>query len=375
MVGTLLTNVNIQAAEVVATDANGDEVQVVDNFLPRETYEHLWRYAANLPLVYGSRSNSNSDSHGHWNANFTSAGKNNLADVSSALDSTAELGPIKSAWSFLRECYIADGTLIRCYLNAYTYGTDGYFHIDSNRSDDRTTVIYLADQWDPDWAGETVFLDDSGNIIKAVLPKRNRAVIFPSNIRHAARSVSRKCEKLRRTVIFKTRKRGSSNFERLSSFLITNGAGDYQHRIGTLHDHLVRTFLILESRGCHEAICFGGGLHSFYGTNRYAQSLLTSTSKTKIIDEFGEEAERLAYLFSLLDRPKTLESPLEVAPESVLVEQRDKQLIRISRKEFDSLQKIEYANLQDQHSIDGYHNLCKSWRIDQLSGGFIRETI
>src|SRR5258707_1275606 len=87
--------------------------------------------------------------------------------------------------------------LIRCYLNGYTYGTDGYFHSDSNRADEHTVIVFMNDEWEPDWAGETVFLDERGDIVRSVLPKRNRAIIFAARLRHAGRGVSRKCVELR----------------------------------------------------------------------------------------------------------------------------------------------------------------------------------
>src|SRR5262249_28305801 len=122
------------------------------------------------------------------------------------LEEDPRLKPLSAAWKTLRDRHLWDGVLIRCYLNGYTYGTEGYFHTDSARSTDRTSVIYVVDEWEPDWAGELAFLDAQAEITRSVLPKRNRAVIFPSNVLHAARSVSRKCSVLRKALIFKTRK-------------------------------------------------------------------------------------------------------------------------------------------------------------------------
>ena len=46
--------------------------------------------------------------------------------VTSARDE--RLAPLKRAWEFLRDTQLPNDVLIRCYLNGYTYGTDGYFH-------------------------------------------------------------------------------------------------------------------------------------------------------------------------------------------------------------------------------------------------------
>ena len=53
--------------------------------------------------------------------------------------------------------------------------------------------------------GELVFYDDAKeNVVKAVLPKSRRAVIFDGRIPHAARSPSIKCDQVRMTLAFKT---------------------------------------------------------------------------------------------------------------------------------------------------------------------------
>ena len=338
-----------------------EDILVIDNFLPPTEYEKLARFISHEPMEYGSRSNSKTDPHGHWSRKFVTGGGHNLADVSNALEDDARLAPVNAAWKLLRDTRLEDGILIRCYLNGYTYGVDGYFHSDSRRADEHTAIIYMNDHWEPDWAGETTFLGENGDIVKSVLPKRNRVVIFPANMPHAGRSVSRKCTVLRKTLIYKARRKRSANFEKLSLFLRKVGALNYGHQKGTLHDHLVRTFSILERRGFNNAVCFGGGLHSIYGTNAFKHSVMTPDTKPAIIDEFGHDAEHMAYLFSILDRPKTLETPLSLDSDHAMVRRNDKQQLRLQRQIFDDLRKIECANLQDQNSLDGYSALSELW--------------
>src|SRR5271168_4609154 len=109
------------------------DIKVLDNFLPM--YDEVAEMIAREPLVYGSRSNARTDPHGHWSQSFAIAARTNLANVSGDLNTDARLAPIKSAWEFLRDRELPDDVLIRCYVNGYTYGTDGYFHTDSQRSD------------------------------------------------------------------------------------------------------------------------------------------------------------------------------------------------------------------------------------------------
>lgn len=340
----------------------GHDIRVLDEFLPLTAYDELAELMTNEPMVYGSRSNMRTDPHGHWSRSFAEAGRVNLADISSDLSRDERLAPLKRAWEFLRDTQLANDVLIRCYLNGYTYGTDGYFHSDSQRPDEHTTVMYMNDYWEPDWAGETVFLDAQGEILKSVLPKRNRVVIFPADVQHAGRAASRKCTVLRKTLIFKTRKRRSSNFERLSAFLRQAGAMKYGHKSGTLHDHLVRTFSLLEAKSFDENVCFGGGLHAVYGTNAYGHSVLSQLHRAKVAQEFGPYAEELASLFATLDRPKTLESPRELTEQLAVVELRGGQTMTLQRKTFDDLRKIECANLADQNELSRHRMLIAIWQ-------------
>jgi hypothetical protein len=345
-------------------ESSGDEIQVLDDFLPAAGYYELAELISNEPLVYGSRSNPRTDPHGHWSRSFVEAGMLNLADVSSDLGREDRLAPLRRAWEFLRDTQLANDVLIRCYLNGYTYGTDSYFHFDSERPDERTTVVYMNHYWDPDWAGETVFLDRHDDILKSVLPKVNRAVIFPANVKHAGRGVSRKCPVLRKTLIFKTRKRRSGNFERLSAFLCRAGAVKYGHKSGSLHDHLVRTFSLLEVRHFDESVCFGGGLHSVYGTNAYGSAVLSPLDRATVVEQFGARAEELASLFAMLERPKTLESPLELTEQAAVVELRGGQTMALRREMFDDLRKIECANLTDQNELSKFGALSAIWQAE-----------
>jgi SM-20-related protein len=339
-----------------------EDILVLDEFLPRHTYDALAQLISSAPLVYGSRSNFKTDPHGHWSRDFVAAGAHNLADVADVLGADESVAPVNAAWKFLRDTRLPNNVLVRCYLNGYTYGTDGYFHTDSQRPDEYTTIFYMNDYWEPDWAGETVFLGEDGDIIKAVLPRPHRAVLFPSGTPHAGRSVSRKCMVLRKTLIFKARKRRGDDFEKLSTFLQKAGAVDRGHETGTLHDHLVRTFSMLEAKGLDRSVCFGGGLHAVYGTSTFKRGVLPRDGKAEVVSEFGERAEKLACLFSVLKRPRTLESPLALNAETAVVELVDGQTLELSRGTFEDLRQIECANLADQGTLVRYRILSALWK-------------
>jgi hypothetical protein len=339
------------------------DVQIVDGALPEPLFAGVAAQLSQQQLVYGSKSNSKEDPFGHWATHFVSGGKDNLATMQPALETDDGLNKIAMAWRHIQTTHMQGYVLIRCYMNAYTYGCDGYFHTDSQRPDEKTSVLYMNERWDPDWAGETAFLHANGEISAAVLPKRNRLVIFNSQLKHAARGVSRKCPELRRALIFKARNSGSEMFERLSAFLIEVGATEVAHRRGSLHDHLLRCYSILERRGEAPSVCLGGGLHSIYGTNRLRRAPLSAASRRLVADTFGAEAEQLAYVFSLLNHPTALEKPLDFQEGDAFLHLASGPQLRVPESFLRDLRMIECANLTDQGTLAKHPLLKQIWDI------------
>jgi len=334
-------------------------IRVEDNFLPEDVFERFRRDMEGLSMRYGWKANKDTDPHGHWNRDLGLVKSENLANISSRL-----LGPVKESWEYLIENVpeIKDNLLVRFYMNGHTYGVDGYYHVDTKRKDETTIIVYLNETWDKDWGGETFFVDSNDDIIKGVLPKKNRVVIFDSNIQHCARGVSRKFNGIRRTFMFKSRKQRSFRFERLSSWLFNHKATDLPHANGSLHDHLVRTYQLLEDKGIEKEICLAGGLHSVFGTKYYQNSLIPVTHKDYITNQFGDKVSNLVLLFYQIDRPDVLENPTMEGSEYLLRTVNGPSL-NVSEEDFVALRLIECANLIDQESLDinKYPNLHAFW--------------
>jgi SM-20-related protein len=344
-----------------------DEIRAYNNFLPEDLYEEVFNTYNKKPLTYGWKSNNETDPHGHLNFDVARANQDCIFDV---YDKVTDVD--RKVWDFIKEKFpeFENNVLIRNYINVHAFGMDGYFHRDSTRQDETTFVIYLVNDWNYDWGGETVFLNEASppEIVKAVLPAKNSIVFFNGNIRHCGRGVTRTCYEKRAVYVLKSRKKRSDNFEKLSNFLDENGATRIRHNRGTLHDHLVRVYQLLENRGLPEEVCFGGGLHSVFGTNVFKNKIFTEQDQQKIIDTFGEQSAFLAKLFSVLNRPKTLERHLGITEEGkVKVELSNNSLATISVDAYTKLQYIECANLCDQCSLseEKYPTLRKIWRETQ----------
>ena len=153
-----------------------NSISIIDDFFSEEMYNGLLRFLDLYGLMkYGWKSNDETDDHGHWTAVFSGTDRQNKVDATNRLPHE-----LAEPWQRVRSV-MKDKSLVTCYMNGHTYGVDGYFHSDSNEDEYSTAIVYIVDgKWNPDWGGETAFLDDrTGEIKASILPKRNRVVIFP----------------------------------------------------------------------------------------------------------------------------------------------------------------------------------------------------
>ena len=318
-------------------------INVKEGIIPTKLLDKCLNYLDKGNWVYGWPSDK-AIAFGHWNLNITNTSINNPTDVSDKLPTV-----FLDVWSIVNKEFFGNkAVLTRCYANRYTYGTEGYIHTDTERAQDQTCVVYMNDEWDPNWGGETSFYTaDKSEIIKSVLPLYGRTAVFPGNIPHCARGVTRICPKVRTTLMFKVSIDPKSLYhaeEVLNTFLTQIGATQKKHKRGTLADHLLRTFHLLKDVGAGDIVALAGGLHSVYGTNAFNKPCLDKES-TQVSELFGSEVDRLVRLFSEIDRPSCLENPDGT----------------LSDLDLFLLRSIECANLFDQDELDAdvYPNLFK----------------
>ena len=188
-----------------------DRFTKVDNYLPAEQWDDLLRFFENVQWKYGWPSNAAKSSLAHLNYDFLSTHRLNQADYQQTLASNVDIKPINDIWLKLKHDYLPQHALVRCYANAHVYGIEGDIHVDSTKPGNYTTIFYIVPEWKPDWAGETILLNDLGDIAHAVIPKPNRIMIFDGRIKHAARAVHRKYTGLRVTLMFKSREEGAGD--------------------------------------------------------------------------------------------------------------------------------------------------------------------
>jgi len=258
-------------------------------------------------LKFGWKSNKQkSYDYGHWN-NYILPNLNDEYFDLAKTSLIAEHGEIKKVWEVLQSITQVD-TLIRCYVNCYTFGTDAYSHVDDpeyhkNMSDlkTETIIVYLNKIWNIDWAGETVIFEQN-EIEKAVLPRFGRVLVFDSRKLHAARPLTRACPNLRSVLVFKT---GDSRVQSKKINFLYQLTDKIPHSNKTFFSHLYNTALILQTLSAGKDVCQAGLFHAIYSTEFFKHSI--QVDRNTITELIGSYAEKLVYEFcNLKNRFHTL---------------------------------------------------------------------
>jgi len=183
-------------------------MKVFDNILPEPQRKEVYDFLMDPGWMFGWKSRAATDEYCFWHKHYAGALKPDTREK--PYDCAAELndewcGPLGKFWSLLAGTLLKGHTLVRCYANGLTYGSEGTLHTDAVAENSYTTVYYPHEKWNPNWGGETLFFNkDKTDIIGCVYPKPNRMVMFPGTMQHVARGVSRTCPMLRITLMFKT---------------------------------------------------------------------------------------------------------------------------------------------------------------------------
>jgi SM-20-related protein len=181
------------------------DVFKIDNVLPEPLRQQVYDFLRRGGWKFGHKSSAKRDEFSFWNRHFAGH-RNGSKEVHYACaEELKRNAPLLFAfWRYLERGPLKGRTLIRCYANAHTYGSDGTLHTDSKSDASYTAVYYPHAKWHPSWGGETVIFNaDKSDISAAVYPRPNRLVVFRGSLPHVARGVARICPELRITLMYK----------------------------------------------------------------------------------------------------------------------------------------------------------------------------
>lgn len=186
------------------------DIRVLDDLLTPPLKAQLYETIAWLPMYFLNRSaRYQTDSMDiHWYYPLAIVDESYTEDVEHklmALDDS--LVCVKDAWALIKKHVQNDLRLYECMVSANTFGTEGHIHHDvperAPREKHLTILVYCNKEWKMDWAGETLFFDEQGEVNAAVIPKPGRVLICKGDPVHVGRSVSRICPTDRRVLVFK----------------------------------------------------------------------------------------------------------------------------------------------------------------------------
>lgn len=108
--------------------------------------------------------------------------------------------------ALVKLCFPAEPLeMYRVYTNAILFGDVAFMHRDSDSDDHITALLYpnLEPEWRAEFGGETVFYDESREIIDAVEPRPGRLCLFTGSILHKGSPPGRLVYESRFTTAFK----------------------------------------------------------------------------------------------------------------------------------------------------------------------------
>jgi SM-20-related protein len=183
-------------------------VTIIDGLLDEQQQASVQNYLRRSRWTFGWKSSPKTDTYAFWHMHFAghrSGANDKPYECAGELEKTSPV--LFRFWQWLRRMEFYHGhELVRCYANGSCFGGEGTIHTDAKAEGHYTAIYYPAEEWNPNWGGETLLFNEArDDIVAAVYPRPNRLLVFPGNMPHVARGVSRTCPELRITLMFKTR--------------------------------------------------------------------------------------------------------------------------------------------------------------------------
>lgn len=138
-----------------------------------------------------------------------------------------------------------------------------------------------------------------------------------------------------------------SKIEKTIDLIIELGGKNIKHTKGaSLFEHLKRVQQILDFWGLDETTQVAGLCHSLYSTEYFKENLLDIKNRNTLKSKIGEDAERIAYYFSILNRENIMYLNNKYEIENIYTKEK----LEISKYDGDVLIHVMLANEIDHLS-------------------------
>ncbi|MDP5189495.1 2OG-Fe(II) oxygenase [Rheinheimera baltica] len=173
------------------TEVDGKQIWVFDTLCPAAESKELYTNLVASPFKRDEFAKPETQEYRHWAINFNSMFYKSLPVYQRCLDTIKQLTG-------------KDYQAYRGYVNHATFGDMLFTHTDCKPGNDELTIlVYICDEWNLEWGGETLFFNNEDDCVFACTPKPGRVVIFNGAIKHVGRPPNRICFHPRYTLAFK----------------------------------------------------------------------------------------------------------------------------------------------------------------------------
>jgi len=189
-------------------------IKIYDGLFNSNILESLFAYTENISWQFGSEySNDDPFSMKFWGCPIMTDNDLFILQSEEIPDEISKCDRIiQDTWHIMNTQKEFDHLNLNVHtiiLNGVSYGQEGGIHVDhgsehpNTKEGNYTAIIYLNREWTPSCQGETILYNIEGTeIIKAIIPKPGRMLLFDSRIPHQARPPNRSIDDLRVTMAF-----------------------------------------------------------------------------------------------------------------------------------------------------------------------------
>lgn len=174
-------------------EIDGLKIAVFDNLLSLEVVTRIKQILDGSPFQHTEIARPDTARYRHWANNMTVEAARNL--------------PFHGATEAASHVFAPPGQrfqVYRAYTNYAGYGDMLFTHTDCMPGAGELTALwFVAERWDIEWGGETLFFNSDGDAEFVVSPRPGRLVMFNGELRHCGRPPNRICTEPRYTLAFK----------------------------------------------------------------------------------------------------------------------------------------------------------------------------
>ena len=176
-----------------AGEIDGLRVAVFDDLVPMNMVKQIKSILDTSPFQHNEIARPDTAEYRHWANNMTVEAARNLPFHTATLLASEHL--IRAGRKF---------QVYRAYTNYAGYGDMLFTHTDClPGAGELTALWFVAERWDIEWGGETLFFNHAGDAEFVVSPRPGRLVLFDGELRHCGRPPNRICTEPRYTLAFK----------------------------------------------------------------------------------------------------------------------------------------------------------------------------